>query len=177
MPARLVRGYFPLMKKLFVTILFLMLAGALWAAPAAPRPARPEPHERAFNTGTQHLLSLRFVDAEADFREAIRLREAFAEAHLNLAFVLRKQGPEHFQEALQHYNRALELRPGFAEAFMYRGVLFVQLGDTARARADLAQLQSLRGSSARRLSEELARVIETGEEREPEQFFGVVREI
>jgi hypothetical protein len=41
---------------------------------------------------------------------------------------------------LTHYNRALELRPDLARAYMYRAVLFIQTGNVGHARADHAKL-------------------------------------
>lgn len=76
-------------------------------------------------------------------------------------------------EALRHYNRSIELNDELAEAYMYRGVLYVQKGDTASAEADLKALESLNPS----LANELRWVIQHGHEKKPEQFFGVVREI
>jgi tetratricopeptide (TPR) repeat protein len=81
--------------------------------------------------------------------------KALAEAHNNLAFSLRTQGMHHAERALRHYNRALELKPDLAQAYMYRGVLFVRMGDLSRARADHAKLLVL----DRGLAVELERVI------------------
>ena len=53
------------------------------------------------------------------------------------------QGAQNFDRSLRHYDRALELKPDLAQAYMYRGVLFTQMGDTARARADHERLLKL----------------------------------
>ncbi|MBM3224955.1 MAG: tetratricopeptide repeat protein [Candidatus Tectomicrobia bacterium] len=79
------------------------------------------------------------------------LDETLAEAHNNLAFSLRLQGTHNFARSLQHYNRALELKPDLARAYMYRGVLFTQMGDLARARADHERLLQLDQALAARL--------------------------
>ena len=53
--------------------------------------------------------------------------------------------------ALKHDDRALQLKPTLAQAYMYRGVLFAQMGDLDRARADhatLLQLESRRSTLA-----------------------------
>ena len=84
------------------------------------------------------------------------LEETLAEAHNNLAFSLRQQGSHNFARSLQHYNRALELKPDLARAYMYRGVLFTQMGDLARARADHAQLLRLDPELAARLEHIIA---------------------
>ena len=66
------------------------------------------------------------------------------------------QGTHNFARSLQHYNRALELKPDLARAYMYRGVLFTQMGDLARARADHAQLLALDQELAARLERIIA---------------------
>ena len=50
-----------------------------------------------------------------------------------LAFTLRKQGSANFQKSLAYYNKAIQLKPKLAEAYMYRGVLYTQMGRKADA--------------------------------------------
>ncbi len=122
-----------------------------------------------YNQGVRLMRSKKFRAAERKFQAALRDRP-FAEAHNNLAYCLRKQGAKNYSRALQHYNRAIAMKPDMPEAYMYRGVLLMQLDRAEDARADLAKLKSL-GSP---LSSELAWVIEHGgKEKTPERFFGV----
>ena len=90
-----------------------------------------------------------YAAAQEKFEQALALDETLAEAHNNLAFSLRMQGTHNFERSLQHYNRALELKPDLARAYMYRGVLFTQMGDMARARADHAKLLAARPGAGR----------------------------
>ena len=71
------------------------------------------------------------------------------------------------------YNRALEINPNLAEAYMYRGVLHIQMGNKELATKDLETLKTLNQD----LADELQYVISNGREKEPEQFFGVTRNI
>ena len=119
------------------------------------------------------MLEKKFVKAEKQFREALEINERFAEAHNNLAYTLRKQGADHFDEALMHYNRAIELNPKLPEPYMYRGVLYVQMGNKSLALKDHEKLLAM-GSP---LAEELEYVVVNGREKEPEQFFGVSRKM
>jgi tetratricopeptide (TPR) repeat protein len=132
----------------------LLLAGALAVAyPTAqavesdPLPVPTgTPREQAvtsYNDGVALLLDGNYAAAQAKFEVALAQDEKLAEAHNNLAFSLRMQGSRNFDRALSHYNRALELKPDLAQAYMYRGVLFTQMGDTARARADHERLLKL----------------------------------
>ncbi len=66
------------------------------------------------------------------------------------------QGAHNFERSLKHYNRAIELKPALAQAYMYRGVLFTQIGDVARARADLELLRTLDRELAVKLEKVIA---------------------
>ena len=111
------------------------------------------------------MLEKRYPAAQARFEEALARFEGFAEAHNNLAFSLRMQGEHNFDRALAHYNRALELKPDLAQAYMYRGVLFTQRGDLKRASADHARLLRLDRNLAAKLEAVIVgRVMREGNE-------------
>jgi tetratricopeptide (TPR) repeat protein len=138
----------------------IMVTVALAAAPAVAVESDPLPtpqggaRERAvlaYNAGVKQMLEKRYPAAQQKFEEALAADEQLAEAHNNLAFSLRMQGAANFARALKHYNRALELKPDLARAYMYRGVLFTQLGDLVKARADHARLLTLDPGLAARL--------------------------
>jgi tetratricopeptide (TPR) repeat protein len=126
-----------------------------------------------YNKGVELMLEKKFSSAEKWFRKALASREQFAEAHNNLAYVLRKQGADHFEESLKHYNRAIEIQPNLPQPYMYRGVLYVQMVKIDLAKKDHLKLKSLDAS----LAAELQYVIINGREKEPEQFFGVSRKL
>ncbi len=110
----------------------------------------------AYNDGVRLMLGKQYRAAQAKFEEALKLDERLAEAHNNLAFSLRMQGAHNFDRALKHYDRALELKPTLAQAYMYRGVLFTQRGDLARARADHVRLLALDRELAAKLEKVIA---------------------
>ena len=109
----------------------------------------------AYNDGVALLTQRRLPEAQARFQVALALDESLAEAHNNLAYVLRMQGRQNFSQSLAHYNRAIALKPGLVQAYMYRGALFVQQGDMGRARQDL---EKLRGMDAA-LAADLERIV------------------
>lgn len=76
-----------------------------------------------------------------------------------------------FRNAERDFRRALHSREDFAEAHMYFGVLQVQTGDMVAANKTLGRLREL----DERLSGELAWVIQHQREKDPAQFFGLVR--
>jgi Flp pilus assembly protein TadD len=144
-----------------------MAAGSSVKSPAISKDVK------LYNQGVKLMLAKSFAKAEKQFRRSLGINERFAEAHNNLAYTLRKQGEQHYEEALEHYNRAIELNPGLPEPYMYRGVLHVQMGNRDLALRDHKTLLSLKPA----LAEELENVITEGREKEPEQFFGVSRKI
>ena len=66
----------------------------------------------------------KFAEAQVKFQQALSENPKFAEANNNLAFSLRKQGPQNYSQALEHYNKAIQLKPNLAEAYEYRAVCF-----------------------------------------------------
>jgi len=157
-------------KRLWIGV--LLVATVLLHRPTAPAvesdplPApKGTPRERTistYNEGVSLMRDKHYAATQEKFEQALALDETLAEAHNNLAFSLRQQGAYNFTRSLQHYNRALELKPDLARAYMYRGVLFTQMGDLTRARADHAQLLTLDPELAARLE----RIIAGADERD-----------
>jgi Tfp pilus assembly protein PilF len=157
-------------KRLWMGV--LLVAAVLLRSPAAPAVEsdplpvpKGTPRERAismYNEGVGLMREKHYAAAQEKFEQALALDETLAEAHNNLAFSLRQQGTHNFALALQHYNRALALKPDLARAYMYRGVLFTQMGDLASARADYEQLLRLDPE----LAAKLERIIAGADERD-----------
>jgi tetratricopeptide (TPR) repeat protein len=96
-----------------------------------------------YNQGVALMHEKKFAAAVADFEAAIKAKPDFAEAHNNLAYCLRSEGPAKYKEALDHYNKAIQLNPNLAQAYEYRGVLFVKMNRKGDAEKDLAKLKQL----------------------------------
>jgi tetratricopeptide (TPR) repeat protein len=141
-------------------------AGAVESDPLpVPKGGAREQAVVAYNDGVKLMLEKRYAPAQTKFEEALAHFEGLAEAHNNLAFSLRMQGAHNFDRALKHYDRALELKPDLAVAYMYRGVLFTQTGDLKRASADHARLLKLDRSLAAQLEAVIvSRVVREGNE-------------
>ena len=155
-------GWARLVASVLVTIGLSLSAPGADAVENDPLPVpKGGPRERAvtaYNAGVKLLLDKKYGDAQRKFEEALAADEQLAEAHNNLAFSLRMQSAANRDLALKHYDRALQLKPKLAQAYMYRGVLFTQMGELDRARADHAQLLKL----DRALATKLERVIAGG---------------
>jgi tetratricopeptide (TPR) repeat protein len=138
-----------------LTITLGAAAVAADAAESDPLPVPPGGAARravvAYNEGVRMMVEKRYAAAQLKFEEALAANDRLAEAHNNLAFSLRMQGPANRERALRHYDRAIALNPRLARAYMYRGVLFAQMGDLTRARADHARLAALDPELAARL--------------------------
>lgn len=110
-----------------------------------------------------------YQKAQAKFEAALTKNPNMAQAHNNLGYSLRKQGPENYDEALRHYDRAIELNANLAEAYMYRGVLHMLMGNEGKALEDHRTLAGL----DRKLADALQAAIASGEE--PEGLEGLAR--
>lgn len=146
-------------------VVMLFAAVAVAHAAGSGEKSGPGPEIKHYNQGVALLKKGDYAAARAELEAALEAKEAFPEAHNNLAYALRKLGEAHYEAALSHYDRALELAPDLAEAHMYRGVLHVLMGDSAAAEQDL---EALRGHNDK-LADELAWVIENGAEKEGSQ--------
>jgi tetratricopeptide (TPR) repeat protein len=134
-----------------------------------PQVKQENPAIKAYNEGVDLMKSKKFPQAQAKFEAALKANPKLAEAHNNLAFVLRKQGSQNFQVSLEHYNKAIQLKPNLAEAYMYRGVLYTQMGRKTDAQSDLAKLQKMNP----RLAKELEEFIKTG--KEDDELYGATK--
>ena len=65
------------------------------------------------------------------YREALRLRPDYPEAHNNLAILLRARGDQ--AKAAEHYREAIRLRPGYPEGHYNYAILLESRGSTAGA--------------------------------------------
>jgi tetratricopeptide (TPR) repeat protein len=94
-----------------------------------------------------HLANLlvrrkQFDDAISEFRQVLRHRPDFAEAHCNLGAVLFDRAA--FEECERCYREALRLNPGFAEAHNNLGGLLIKLGRLDEAEVNLREACKLR---------------------------------
>src|SRR6202030_4094663 len=155
----------------FVAVMVLAALPAVGAGSAKQAVRKDsDPSIPIYNQGVELMLAKKFPEAQAKFEEAVK-EKRFAEAHNNLGYTLRKQGAANYQKSLDHYNTAIELKPKLAEAYMYRGFLYTEMGRHSDAEADLAALKRL----SPRLAKELAEVIKTG--KEEDRFYGLASKI
>src|SRR5215510_5639467 len=95
----------------------LLLVTTVWAdgpSPTVAPPAGPPSAERHFQEGLNAQKQGNWRRAAHAYQEAINQREAFPEAWSGLGYSLRPQGK--YADAIRAYDRALKLRPDYAEA-------------------------------------------------------------
>ena len=106
------------------------------------------------------MTSKKFAEAQAWCAHALTENPRFAEAHICLGYSLEMQGSQNYLVALEHYNRAIQLKPNLAEAYGYRGVLLVKMDRRSVAKKDLATLKTLKPE----LAVELERAMKRGKQ-------------
>jgi tetratricopeptide (TPR) repeat protein len=133
----------------------------LFAAGSGSQPAsETRPSVTFYNAGVKLMKQGDYEKAEKKFKSALKMNSKMAEAYNNLGYSLRMQGAANYKEALGLYNRAIELKPDLAEAYMYRGVLHMLMGQEAKALEDHRTLTGL----DRNLADALQAAIASGEE-------------
>jgi tetratricopeptide repeat protein len=115
---------------------------------------------RLYDQGVRAMNSKKFAEAQARFAQALTENPRFAEAHNYLGYSLQMEGTQNYPMALEHYNRAIQLKPKLAQAYEYRGALLLKMDRKSAAEKDLATLKTLNP----RLAVELERVMKKGKE-------------
>src|SRR5260221_14586487 len=70
-----------------------------------PQIKQENPSIKAYNEGVDLMKAKQFGKAQAKFEKALKGDPNLAEAHNNLAFVLRRQGSQNYQLSMGHYNK------------------------------------------------------------------------
>jgi tetratricopeptide (TPR) repeat protein len=92
---------------------------------------RPDNPRARLNYGVVLAAERRYPEAEAQLREALRLKEPVAKAHLNLGSILCSQ--QRFDEGIPHLERAVALDPELSTAQANLGEAYGALGRRAQA--------------------------------------------
>ncbi len=77
----------------------------------------------------------RLEEAAASYRQALRLKPDYAEAHNNLGVVLKELGQ--LDEAVASYQQALRLKPDYAQAHNNLGIALHGAGAAGGGRRQL----------------------------------------
>jgi len=107
------------MVRFIVSFVLVISAAVLTSAQETETPV-----EAAFHRGALAMHNGHAAEAEADFREAVRLAPQMAEAHLDLGLVLGRNGK--LDEAIQSLQTAIRLDPKINSAHMFLGIFLSQ---------------------------------------------------
>lgn len=154
----ILRAWFATPTVLVLAALFA--AGTVWAVDpnVDSGPAAGE-HPADYGAALPLVKARRFEDALPLLRQAEAAQPFNADVLNQLGFTLRKLG--RLDEARVAYDRALSVAPNHRGAREYRGELFVQTGEMAAARAELAVLERICGQDCEEYRD-LAAAIEQG---------------
>lgn len=95
--------------------------------------------------GRTAIAAKKWADAIAALKKAEALDPKNADVQNLLGFSSRGNGD--YKSALAHYGAALKINPKHVGALEYQGVAYVLLGQTSKARANLASLQKICGTT------------------------------
>ena len=105
--------------------------------------AQPQRTAAMYVLQGDYVMQTGEADKAQDFyRQAVNANPYTYFAHNRIATLLREKGL--FDEALMHYNRALDGWAGFAPAYRNRGILYdLYLGEKVKAKADYERYRNI----------------------------------
>jgi len=118
--------------------------GTTTAAPMKPAPAKAAGPTLA--TARADIAAKNWTQAIADLRKIVAANPGSADAYNLLGYSYRNAG--NYDRAGQAYDKALTLNPKHTGALEYQGILFIKLGQTDKAKANLAKIKTIDGDKA-----------------------------
>ncbi|MEN8263390.1 MAG: tetratricopeptide repeat protein [Nitrospirota bacterium] len=113
-----------LAKKIQIVLLSLLLTSAVFSLPVYAA----KPTAKTFiRIGLINYENAEYSEAIDEFKQAIKLKPNYAEAHFHLAnayFGLRR-----YDEALDSYKKAVKLKPSYVDAHYSLGILATMLSE------------------------------------------------
>jgi tetratricopeptide (TPR) repeat protein len=107
---------------------------AIWSDTVSKRPGIAFAQ---FEYANALYASGEFDEAIRHYKEALRLKSEYPEAHTNYANLLADRG--HLDEAIYNYQEAIRLRPDFAEAHNNLGTVLISQGKLDQAIEQITQ--------------------------------------
>lgn len=107
-----------------------------------------------YSQGLVHSKNGELDKAIKNYTKAIALKPDYAEAYYNRGFVYRIK--EDYKRAIEDYTKAIEIDPHNADAYYRRSKAWLHLGETEKAKSDMAAASSI-GINSTTASEEILR--------------------
>ena len=124
-----------------VIILALLLGTQAYAADSSPAPRAPSDQYLQRYDAAKDRQD--WSAAASVMKDAVAAKPDNADYHNLYAYALRKSGTKEMDLVFQHYNEALRLDPGHRGAHEYLGEAYLQVGNLAKAKDELAALDKL----------------------------------
>ena len=93
------------------------------------------------NRGLAYDRQEKHEEAIKDYNEAIRLKPDLTEAYYNKGLVYLNK--KKWGEAIKNFNKAIHLQPNLALAYKDRSLAYARIGETEKAKADIAMARRL----------------------------------
>ena len=115
-------------------------------APAKPKtPPKPKPAAPTLDAARADIAAKNWTKAIADLTAIVKASPSSADAYNLLGYSYRNAG--NYDRAGQAYAKALKLNPKHTGALEYQGVLFIKLGQTDKAKANLDKIKAICGTT------------------------------
>lgn len=95
----------------------------------------PKSEEAIYGIGMFFMETGEYNKSIDQFTNLLKLNPKNTDAHFNLGYIHFKY-LKVYQQAIKHFNDAINADPNFAKAYYMRGLCYETLGDIARAKAD-----------------------------------------
>ncbi len=115
-------------------------------APTVSKAKPAKPAGVTLATARADIDKKNWTQAIADLRKVIAANPKSADAYNLLGYSYRNAG--NYDRAGQAYAKALQLDPKHTGALEYQGILFIKLGETDKAKANLDKIKSIEGTKS-----------------------------
>jgi len=146
--------YLPL---LLIPVIPLLIAAS---TPSVSTPSTASPkHVKLYNQGVEAQKKGDYQRAVKLYRKALKAKPDFADALNNMGYSLRNIAKQYMDEAMQSYNKALQIQKDHQQALEYQGELYVWRGQLLKANENYKQLKRMNSPEATELKEHLDRIL------------------
>lgn len=146
--------YLPL---LLVPLIPLLIAAS---TPSVSTPSTStSKHVKLYNQGVEAQKRGDYQRAVKLYEKALKAKPDFADALNNLGYSLRNIAKQYMDEAMQSYNKALQIERDHQQALEYQGELYVWHGQLVKANENYKQLKRMNSPEAAELKAHLDRVV------------------
>lgn len=104
---------------------------------------KPDDYETMVNLGNAYFDAGKYEDAEKSYSAALvkKVSDVNVRTDLGLTFIFRQ--PPNYDRAIEEFQRSLAMDPNHIQTLQNLTVAYTKKGDAAKAKATLAQLESV----------------------------------